>query len=105
MNIRISIIYSLNKIYQKFNLFKIVIKMNLSGVSLIQTNERILKKIKFQRKRAKRKKYLKINLCYGLILIGANILLLIFMILFRKKSSNNKGIKYIINKNNIKNNQ
>ena len=80
--------------------------MEHSKLSFIRTNKRILQKEKIYNKRKKKNKYLKIFLCFGLtILFCVNILFFIFIILFQKKSSNNKGIKYIINKNNIKNNQ
>jgi len=80
--------------------------MDHSNVSFIRTNERILKKVKTYNQRAKRNKCLKIFLCYGLIIIiCANMILLTYIILFPRKLSNNKGAKYIINKNNIKKNQ
>ena len=80
--------------------------MDHSNVSFIRTNERILKKVKTYNQRAKRNKCLKIFLCYGLIIIiCANMILLTYIILFPRKLSNNKGVKYIINKNNIKKNQ
>jgi len=80
--------------------------MENSNISLIHTNKRIVNKEIIFKYKSNKSKCIKISLCYGLtIIILVNIILFSYIILFQKKSSNNNGIKYIINKNNIKKNQ
>jgi len=80
--------------------------MENSYISFIQTYKRIVNKKRIIKNKSYKRKCITIFLWYGLtISILVNIILFSYIILFPKKSSNNNGIKYIINKNNVKNNQ
>jgi hypothetical protein len=86
-------------------IIKNLINMEQSIASFIKFDEKINKE-QIYKKKSKGNKSIKIFLCNVLkISILVNIIFYIYICLIQKKSSNNIEIEYIINKNNIKNNQ